>query len=616
MAKKKIKSKVSKTTKKNKVSSFIPKQFWISGLVVFFLGVIAFSPTLNNGITNWDDESYLLKTEFVRGLGGDNLQQIWTENVKSNYHPLTMMSYAIEYSIAGKISPGLIHTTNLSFHLFSSLLLLYFVFLLTRRWEIAAITSGIFALHPMHVESVAWMSERKDVLYAFFYIAGLITYFKSILQLDKRMKWLGLTLLLFVASCLSKGMAVSFPLVLLLIDYYKERSFNKDVLLEKLPYFVVALIFGFVAINAQEGTGAIGMRVTQQFNYLDRIFIASYGTATYLWKLVLPVQLSAFYDYPDKTGQMLPAIFYASSAIPIVLAFLVFKFYKTHRSVVFGIGFFVVTLLMVSQLIPVGRAVLAERYTYLPYIGLAFIIGYGFVFLTENRPSLKLPLAGLLGAWGLFLVFTTFQRTKVWKDSESLWSDVIQKQPTADMAYHNLSYFYKSNGQHDKAFPLYEQGLKINPENTDILINRGTHYYNNKKYDPALSDFSKALSLNSSIPQGYTNRGAIYQIRKKYKEAMADYTTAMDLVGPTPEVLLNRGLLYSQTNELEKAMVDYNASIALKSDFGIAYYYRSKLKKRQQQYKAALADAQTAVKYGHQLKKGYLEELGKLVNGN
>ena len=297
---------------------------WISGIIaVLVLGI--FSPAINGEITNWDDESYLLKTPFIQKMNGENFCKIWTERVKSNYHPLTMLSYAIEISASGgKANPKLHHSTNILFHLLSSLLLLYFIFLLSGHWEVAGITATLFAIHPMHVESVAWLSERKDVLYAFFYLAGLITYLKSIRAPKQKMKWLVITMICFLASCLSKGMAVSFPLVLVLIDFLEKRLWNKKtnklsqaLVLEKIPYFVVALLFGIVALNAQGDTGAIGMITTKEFTYFERLFIASYGICTYFWKLILPLELSALYVYPPKEGGMLPMVFYLS-ALPII----------------------------------------------------------------------------------------------------------------------------------------------------------------------------------------------------------------------------------------------------------------------------------------------------------
>ena len=186
----------------------------------------------------------------------------------------------------------------------------------------------------------------------------------------------------------------------------KENSFNKTVLIEKIPFFLLAILFGIIALNAQQDTGAIGMTITKQFSSFDRLFIATYGFCTYLWKLIVPLNLTALYVYPAKVEGMLPMIFYLS-AIPVLAFFgyLTFRF-KQHRLLVFGFGFFLATILMVLQLIPVGRAILAERYSYLPYIGLFFLLGHGFIRLLEKRPQLKTIATGILAIWilGLSLI--------------------------------------------------------------------------------------------------------------------------------------------------------------------------------------------------------------------
>ncbi len=621
MRKPKKKQVAKRPTKRQitaKETNRIPKQlYWIAG-VLAILVVIVFSPALNGEITNWDDESYLLKTSFIKKMNGENMEKIWTENVKSNYHPITMLTYALEYSISGgKANPRLHHGTNILFHLLSSLLLLYFIFLLVGKWEIAGITATLFAIHPMHVESVAWISERKDVLYAFFYIAGLITYLKSIRKPKEKIKWLSLTGVLFVLSCLSKGMAVSFPMVLLLIDYLEKRLQNKgqntlfkDVLLEKVPFILTAIGFGIKALNAQQDTGAIGMVATQDFSHLDRIFIATYGLCTYIGKLFIPIDLTALYLYPLKEGNLLPLQFYLSALPILALGSFLFLKYRKNSILVFGLGFFIATIIMVLQLIPVGRAILAERYSYVPYIGLFFILGHAFVSLNKKKPQWKTFTTAILVVWVIGLSILAFQRAGVWKNSATLWSDVIEKQPRAALAYHNLSYYYKRNNQHDLAFPLYNKGLEIDPNYLGMLVNRGSHYYDKKDYKRAMEDFNKAIAIDPNHSEALLNRGAVYHIQKQEAKAMDDYNKVIQLTPYESKAYLNRGMLLTTQNKVQDALRDLNKGIELNPNYGMLYYYRSKAYVKAGNKTKALADAQKAKTLGYKVPKKYLQGLG------
>src|SRR6266571_3392951 len=263
--------------------------------VTLVLTVLSFSPSLDNGFTNWDDPGYVLENYSIRDLSQKNVANVFTSYLQGNYHPLTVLSYAVEYKFF-QLDPKIYHITNLLLHVLNTTFVFWLIRLLTGRLETAAITAVLFGIHPLHVESVAWISERKDVLFSLFYLGSLISYVLSLTKVQDRVRYLIMSLVLFILSLLSKGVAVTLPLVLLLIDYYFKRTFTKKIFIEKIPFFLLSIGFGVIAILAQKSEGAIQTMTTYPF--YDRLLIASYGIVTYLFKIFVPQQLSAFYPYP------------------------------------------------------------------------------------------------------------------------------------------------------------------------------------------------------------------------------------------------------------------------------------------------------------------------------
>ncbi len=254
---------------------------------ILFIALLSYLPALNNGFV-WDDDDYIKNNLLIRSI---NLKEIFSTNLMGNYHPLTVLVYAIQYKFF-EVSEKGYHAFNLFLHLLNVLLVFFAVFRLSNKSIVALVAALLFALHPMHVESVAWASELKDLLYTFFFLASYIFYMKYLD--DGKNKYYVFALFLFLLSLLSKAMAASLPLLLVLTDYFKGQKFNAKTLLQKVPFFLLSLIFGFVAVHAQKSSGAVD---TATFDMGQRIIFASYGFITYLVKLALPLQLCSYYGY-------------------------------------------------------------------------------------------------------------------------------------------------------------------------------------------------------------------------------------------------------------------------------------------------------------------------------
>ncbi|MFH0865789.1 MAG: tetratricopeptide repeat protein [Bacteroidota bacterium] len=577
-------------------------------LIPLFLTIIVYSGSLNNGwIKNWDDGGYVtevgsnnsLSAKNIHKLTGENLNNVFTTFYKGNYHPLTTLFYAFEYRAVGD-SPFLYHLINLLIHLINVYLVFIFLKLLTKRVEIAAITAALFGIHPMHVESVAWVSELKDVMYTFFFLISMIQYFYYFTRKEKKTKYYTFSLIALVLSLLSKSAAVTLPVVLLLIDYYFGRKWAWKIIYEKIPFFLASIIFGLTAIFSQGSAKAI-QDLDPLYSIPERLLLACGASFTYIWKLFVPVDLSAMYPYPDRIGGFLPVIFYVAPAVVLLIVGLVYYSRKFNRDIIFGSLFFIITISLVLQLLPVGGALLAERYTYIPYIGFFLIIGKGYVFSQEGQSSFAksirkvYPVVLIAGTivWSVM----AFQRIATWKDGKVLFTDVIKKYPNLPFAYNNRGYFNFSFG---------EEYYK------DVFKKAGYMDAKSMAYDSALADYNKCITIDSTFHRGLSNRGVLYynlaENAKKngtitdqkvldsiYNLAAVDFTKALKLSSDNTDALIGRANTYSTLKEFRLSLPDYNEYIKRVPDDKKAYLWRGTAHYNVGDYEPAFNDFNNSV---------------------
>lgn len=532
-----------------------------SGYIIIIAAILlAYSTAFKNGITNWDDGVYITDNPLIKSLSWDNIKAIFSTNVASNYHPLTILTYAIEYSF-WEANPLIYHLVNVIIHLLNSILVYFLFFRLTINGTVSLVVSLLFAVHPMHTESVAWISERKDVLYTFFYLLSLNTFLKYTSSSGDKFKLYIFSILFFLFSLLSKGMAVSLPVVLLLLDFYNNRRFSKETVIEKIPFFVLSLIFGLVAVKAQQSTEA--MELKAGYNMLERFLLGSYSFMLYIIKFFLPINLSAFYPYPFKHSETIPLSVYLSAILFLLfIAGIIYSFIKKKKNIFIGLSFFIVTIGLVLQFIPVGNAIMAERYSYISYIGLFFIAADYFNRWYTNKKQSHVALALAIVIILVFVVATR-ERCKVWKDSETLWSDVIKNHPDADIAYLNRGIYIVVRGKAEQAYEDFNKAIELNPDYTEAYNNRGLLKQNKNELEGSIEDFNIAIKADSNYFEAYSNRGISYVFLKRYNEAIADYTKTLELSPEYANVYSNRGNAYIDIGEIEKGITDLKKALEL-----------------------------------------------------
>ncbi|MHC1776005.1 MAG: tetratricopeptide repeat protein [Lentimicrobium sp.] len=508
-----------------------PEKFLISVILLFTFLIYAGS-LRNNFLIGWDDGEYLADPS-VSGEGPINTSDIFSNFSLGMYQPLAVLSFAVNYRISGDTAWPYI-LTNLLLHLLNTLL----VYQLMKRWMKgyfpAAIVALLFAIHPMHVEAVAWISTRSSGLYSLFFLSGLLAWDK---YLDEGLKpGHYLIALTFAALALfSKSMAATFPLILFLLDFLKNRKFRLRLITEKIPFIVLSVIFGMVAIRAADSFGHLTV-LEQGFSPVQRIFLMIYGLAFYVIKMIIPINLSAIYAFPEMLNGTLPNYVYTYAIAPVIVVAGIWFSGKNRREYIFGGLFFLLCISMVLPLIWSRVFITADRYTYLPYIGLFIIPARILSNLFESRSTIdKTNLRMLIFAAGLVVLmlgWATANRSRTWKDTPTLLTDVIEKKRSdADMAhgYFYLANYYDAANNGAEAMKYYDLSLSRNNNYLLALNNRGILKGKSGDFGGAVNDFNDAIRIKPDYAEAYYNRGvALYQTGKP-EEACSDWSRALKL---------------------------------------------------------------------------------------
>ncbi len=617
--------------------------FWLP--LILLISFIVMLPTLDNGWVNWDDPGYVLNNPLVHSFTLDTVQDMFaTLQIQGAYHPLTLLSWALDYSHSGS-QPLVYHLTNLFFHLANVALVFWFIYIVCGSVQVAVLTALLFGIHPMHLEAVAWISSRKDLLYAFFFLLGLITYLKYLNREINRWRPYLLCMLFFLFSLLAKGVAITFPFVLLAIDFYKKRQEWRKQILEKAPFIALSIAFGILAIVAQQSGKA--MEDVLAIAYSQSFFSGFYGLIIYTIKAFVPFQLSAFHPYPFLPGTALPWYFYVAPILVLLTAYLGIRFRNRFRTTVFGLTFFVITIAPVLQFLPFGEAIIAERFTYLSYIGLFFLLAAGVMYFKNKKNDIAMRYGNVVyvafWVYVSLLSVATFQHSEVWQNGETLWTDVINKYPTNFRGFRGRASYFLEKGDHDRALADYSECIRLNPGFYEAYNNRGFIYLKSSKYDLSLNDFNKALELRNDFYASYINRGLLFFTTRRYGNAIGDFTQAIKLdstfagnyhnrglsrqrleklqlahadynkaIELAPQNALfykDRGFLYGLLSKYDKALADFNRAIELYPGYAEAYYWRSIGYYDLKRYDSALQDALQARKLGYSVEEEYIKSL-------
>lgn len=543
-----------------------------AGLIAAAITFLVYLPALSGGFVNWDDQRYVYESGLIRSIDFAFIKTIFTTIQVSNWHPLTMLSYAVDFALWG-LNPLGYHLENNILHAVNTFLAgLLAARLVEARGRhgslfafIAALaTALLFGLHPMHVESVAWVSERKDVLSGFFFLMSLLAYLRY--HKNRSLSAYVFTFVLFILALMSKPMVVTLPVVLLIIDMYPLERFSKEgywkIILEKIPFFGASLFIAVITVFAQEGSGALRSLETDPMGL--RVLTAFRGFIFYLVKLAVPSGLAPYYPHPLEqtiTNYQYWGSIAVFAAITIGAAY---AFKKRKAAFPAAWAFFVVTLLPVIGIIQVGRQAAADRYIYIPAIALFVLAGAGLGLLVEKKRTALYPVIAALAAVSIIFSFLTIKQTGIWKDSLTLWSHEIKVYPmTVPMAYNSRGQAFHAAREFEKAVEDYSASITLNPFDPFPYNNRALVYEDLGKTNLAIEDYTKAISLDAAFFNAYNNRGIALGQTGRFAEAVEDFTAALRINPASSSAYLNRGYALMGMERLQEALNDFTRADSL-----------------------------------------------------
>lgn len=561
-----------------------------------------FSETPEFNFLIWDDDKYITENP---SLVKSSLKEICTTPVAGNYHPLTMLS--LKWNVqSGGVKPASFHVWNMLLHLGNTGLLYFLILSMGGNIRVAFAGSLLFGIHPLHVESVAWISERKDVLYTFFLLASWISwrYFRR----GGNILFYILSLILGIASCLSKGMAVVLPLLLFLDMYFLEKKRDLKSLLSLIPYFILAGIFAWLAVWAQGTVGAI--RQSTDYSLLDKIIFPFYGLVFYPVKMILPLNLSAVYPYPVKAvSEVLPWQYLISPLLVAGIALWVW-FKRNHTWLVFSSLGYVLCILPVLQILPVGNALTADRYFYVSSLSICIGLFMGLDAWVSRK---NVKLAGVICLIPLLYIWPAKKRTEVWRDTLSLFSDVVQKYPEVAVAHYNMGIVQMNERQnYQAASEAFRKSISVRPGYTDAYVNLGVCLQYMNQYPESVEALMRAIQQQPEHVEAHNNLGVAYEKLGQTDRSLYHYRQALGLNPGKVELYNNVGFAYEAMGRLDSAEYYYRRALEIKPGYDVALVNMGNtILKQGRAWSEAEPYFREAARLGHAGARQYLQARGE-----
>src|SRR5437667_5086540 len=550
---------------------------WLVPVLIAVVTFAAFLPTLQNQFVNWDDPRNFLENPHYRGLGWTHLRWMWTTHL-GHYIPLTWMTLGLDYLLWG-MNPVGYHLTSLLLHAANAVVFFFVVRRIlilalpgpSERGHALAVCAGVaalvFAIHPLRVESVAWVTERRDVLSGLFYLVTILVYLRACERGERGRGWYWLSVAVFVCALLSKSMVVNLPVVLLILDVYPLRRLGGSiswwseparlVYVEKIPFVFLAGVASAIAVMAQLATRAASSLAA--LIVPDRLAISAYGLSFYLWKMVVPVNLSPLYERGLVDPWATP--FLLSYGVVVALTALVFALRRRIPGLPTAWLAYVVILLPVLGIVQSGPQIAADRYTYLAGLGWAILAGASALSHWRRRPFL---LTGLAACVLFGLEILTWNQVQVWHDSEKLWAHALAIDSKNSMAHFNFGNMLVQQGKSAEADEHYRQALLIKPDHADAHNNWGLALTNQGKFAEAGEHFRQALQIKPDHAEAHNNWGLALNDQGKLAEAIEHYRQALQINPDSAEAHNNWGLALANQGKLAEAGEHFRQALQIK----------------------------------------------------
>jgi protein O-mannosyl-transferase len=619
-------------------------------IICIFLTVAtlaAFWQVNNCDFTNYDDPYYITKNDHVQnGITIEGIRWALTTVHVENWHPLTWISHLLDVQLFG-LQPRWHHLTNLVFHIANTLLLFFVLYRMTKaHWE-SAFVAALFALHPLHVESVAWVAERKDVLSTFFWMLTMGAYCYYV-ERPKLQRYL-IVVLFFALGLMAKPMLVTLPFVLVLLDYWPFQRFQlkksalkirtalnkqkgqpkkkhmvveevkaekpadsvyqwgsiRPLLWEKIPLIALAALSSIVTYIVQQKGGAVSSFETVPLSV--RIANAFISYITYIGKTIWPNDLTVLYPLSMSlpTWQVVGAVLLLMTITIVVI----WKARKIPYALV-GWLWYAGTLVPVIGIVQVGLQARADRYTYLPLIGLFIMVVWGVSDLSKNwryrKQVLVASSTGILICCGII----SWTQVQYWQNSITLFEHALRVTDNNYTAYYNRGTAYADLGNYRQAIEDYDKVVEINPKYKEAYNNRGNASAILGNYRQAIGDYDKAIEINPKDEKAYNNRGNAYLLLGNDRQAIGDYNMAIEINPKYTEVYFNRGHAYSNLGNYRQAIEDFDKGIEINPNDEKAFYNRGNAYWHLGNYGQAIEDMKIAARSGHKNAQDFLKSKG------
>ncbi len=580
-------------------------------IVLIVMTLAVYWQVQNFEFINYDDDVYVTDNHLIQsGVTYTGFIKIFTDTHTGHWHPLTMLSHMMDWQLYGEKAGGH-HWSSIILHIINTVLLFLLLNYMTGALWRSALVAALFAIHPINVESVAWVAERKNVLSTFFWILTMLFYVWYVRHPGWK-RYLPV-LICFALGLMSKPMLVTLPFVLLLMDYWplNRTAINTQneielqlplisgkaklnfLLLEKIPLFILMGFSILLTVYAARSVEAVVTSTSLPFKM--RIDNAIFSYVLYIKKMFCPLDLSLFYSrYYIGVWKLLIA-----ASFLISLSLIVFRYYRKCPYLLVGWLWFLGTLVPVIGIVQVGAQAMADRYAYVPFIGLFIMIVWLAADYAVRNSIVRYGLSIVSLFIILMLSFLAWQRCQLWGDSFALWNDVLKKHKVA-IAYNLRGLAYTEMGQYDlalkdyntaigldknfsealsnraiaygmigeknKAFNDYNKAINLDQKFADAYYNRGLLYLKINQLDAAISDFSKALTIDPDMADYYNNRGVALRLKGEYKKAFADFTQALKLNNNLAEAYFNRGVIYHLHQQYIPAIANFSEALRIKPD--------------------------------------------------
>lgn len=526
---------------------------------------------------NYDDPIYVYNNAHIqKGLTLPTIKWAFSSEVAGNWHPITMLSHMVDCHFFG-LNPGKHHTTNVIFHLVNTILLFYIFWRITGEQYKSFFIAALFAIHPLHVESVAWISERKDVLSVFFLFLTLWAYTRYI---QKKTIYRYLIIVLFFAmGLMAKPMLVSLPCVLILFDIWPLKSIqltNQTTLFslahdiynrifEKIPLFFLSAISCIVTLSVQQQSGAVVS--FEQLTFIVRLLNAIVSYTKYIGKMIWPDKMAVFYPHPGVPDLWQVII---SILLLLSLSFTAVNILKKYPYFAIGWLWYLGTLIPVIGLVQVGSQAIADRYTYIPYIGLSIVVTWGGYDLLKKFRLQKFAYIMAI-CIVIILSLKTYHQIHYWQNSTLLYTHTMRVTKNNYVAHLNLGNIMTDNNNFIEAIQNFKAAIRIKPDLAQAHNNLGAAYEKIENFKEAIRSFNKAIELKPDYAEAHNNIGSVYKKNGQLNQAITHLDRAIQINPNYAEAYNNMGNAFEIDGQAEKAITHYKKALNINPDFAVAY---------------------------------------------